>query len=335
MLKLTYLLNTFLVKSQTTKKYSSSLDISHVTSTCISNPFLPIYTFQTKVCGFHTSDRTVIAASKSHSKRKHCGTLIGQCELDSHADTTVAGGNCCVLHYTGRECDVFPYSEDYKPVQGVPIVTAGTAWQSPFTGQTYILVFNEALHMPSLPNTLINPNQLRYFGTWVQDNPVLDSPLHLRTEDASFSMPLEMRGTTIFAVTQTPTEHELNTCPRIILSSPHQWNPSTVQFPQSSKSLEQEIQDLRMDIGISRLSTLSEAEYFNESSSDGALHEEPSISPCSCEKDFCSCSHRPRTIANLGAMNRRLISQVHVTPHDVKISSSKTIMEPEKKGVTS
>ena len=209
----------------------SNLDIPNVSNTCISNSFDPAHTSQPKICGFHTSDRTtVIAASKSHSRRKHGGTLIGQCELDSHADTTVAGGNCCVLHYTGRECDVFPYSEDYKPVKGVPIVTAGTAWQSPFTGQTYILVFNEALHMPSLPNSLINPNQLRYYGTWVQDNPVLDSPLHIRTEDASFSMPLEIRGTTIFAVTQTPTEHELNTCPRIILSVPSNSSKAILTF---------------------------------------------------------------------------------------------------------
>ena len=31
-----------------------------------------------------------------------------QCELDSHADTIVAGNNCIVLSYTGKECSVVP-----------------------------------------------------------------------------------------------------------------------------------------------------------------------------------------------------------------------------------
>ena len=40
----------------------------------------------------------------------------------------LAGANCIILHRTGRECDVSPYSDDYSPVTGVPIVTATTIW---------------------------------------------------------------------------------------------------------------------------------------------------------------------------------------------------------------
>ena len=50
-----------------------------------------------------------------------------KCELDSHADTTVAGKNCIVLSYTGKECDVSPYREDYESICNVPIVTAATS----------------------------------------------------------------------------------------------------------------------------------------------------------------------------------------------------------------
>ena len=32
-------------------------------------------------------------------------------ELDSHADTTVAGRNCMFMHYTERSFDVAPFSE--------------------------------------------------------------------------------------------------------------------------------------------------------------------------------------------------------------------------------
>ena len=102
MLRLIHLVNNKLKKqSQTINKYSSTPCILNVASYLTSTSTKSVYTFQTHICGFHTSDRSIIAASKSNLKRKHNGTLVGQCELDSHADTTVAGGNCCVLHYIG------------------------------------------------------------------------------------------------------------------------------------------------------------------------------------------------------------------------------------------
>ena len=54
-------------------------------------------------------------------------------EMDSHADTTVLGKNCVILSYTGRECDVAPYSDQYEPLNGIPVVTGATAWTSPET----------------------------------------------------------------------------------------------------------------------------------------------------------------------------------------------------------
>ena len=134
-------------------------------------------------------------------------------ELDSHADTSVAGANCIVLSYTGRECDVTPYDSTYAPAKGIPIVHAATGWQSPISGQAYTLVLNESLYMPNLPNTLVNPNQLRHFRTHVQDNPYSSSPLHIRSEDSSFSMPLESQGTVIFAHTFAPNPQELTKIP--------------------------------------------------------------------------------------------------------------------------
>ena len=130
--------------------------------------------------------RVRTSAARSHVRRSE-GTR-GRMELDSHANTIVAGANCVVLAYTGRECDVSPYDDKYEPVSGVPIVNAATAWQSPVTGQIYILILNESLWMPELPNTLVNQNQLRYFGTKVQDNPYSDIPMHIRTEDSGFAM---------------------------------------------------------------------------------------------------------------------------------------------------
>ena len=65
--------------------------------------------------------------------------------MDSHANTIVPGKNCVVLEYSGKECDVSPYREDYEAMKNVPIANVATAWQSSTHGDTFILVFNEAL----------------------------------------------------------------------------------------------------------------------------------------------------------------------------------------------
>ena len=146
------------------------------------------------------------------------------------------------MHYTSRECDVSPYRDDYASIKNVPIVQAATAYQSPYTGQVYILILNEALWMgDSMKHTLINPNQLRHYGVKVQDNPCSIEPIHIMTEDSSFSLELKMRGTTIFADTYTPSEKELHDCPHVIMSSPHEWNPHTVQFHSHARKFEDEM----------------------------------------------------------------------------------------------
>ena len=115
------------------------------------------------ICQFHTSTRRVCSSQQSH--HRNSPIVHGKCELDSHSDTIVAGANCTVLHFTGKECNVSPFRDDYEPISKVKICTAATAWQSSHTGQTYILVFNEALWMgDSMIHSLINPNQLRHFG---------------------------------------------------------------------------------------------------------------------------------------------------------------------------
>ena len=158
--------------------------------------------------------------------------------MDSHADTIVAGANCVVLNYTGQVCDVSPYRDDYAPINNVPVVHAATAWQSPHSGQVYILVLNEALWMgDSLDHTLINPNQLRHFGTNVHDNPLAEFPLSIITEDEQFCMDLHMDGTLVYADTHTPSDSELQSCPHIHLSSSRPWNPKTVTFYQSRRTL--------------------------------------------------------------------------------------------------
>ena len=185
---------------------------------------------------------TLRRISSTKSSHKETNIVHGRCESDSHAETTAVGGNCVILEYTGKVCDVSPYRDDYESVKNVPIVHAGTAWQSPETGQRYILVFHGVLWMgDSMKNTLFNPNQLRHHGTKVQDNPMAGAPLSLISDDNAFSLEMSISGTIIHFDSHTPTEEELQSCPHIVLTSPHPWDPTSVAFPKCTRSLEEEV----------------------------------------------------------------------------------------------
>ena len=138
----------------------------------------------------------MVSSTSTTSNPGHTSTV----EVDSHADSFVAGKNCVPMHYTERSCDVQPYSDDYAPVKNVPIVTAATGYTSA-KGLNYILVFPQALYLPTLGHSLFNPNQLCQFGTIVQDNPYNTTPMHITTNDGGFIACLQSKGTDIFITT--------------------------------------------------------------------------------------------------------------------------------------
>ena len=178
-----------------------------------------------------------MAVSQLTAGKAQYGTI----EMDSHADTCVLGSNCVITAYTGKECEVSPYSNDYESVQNVPIVTGCTAWTSPETGDTIILVFNESLWMGDwLEHTLVNPNQVQAHQVDVQDNPFSSAPLCIHSPEDGVQIPLYTRGTIIAADTCTPSQEELETCCQIVLTSPLDWDPHEVCFPQNSSHVEEE-----------------------------------------------------------------------------------------------
>ena len=167
-------------------------------------------------------------------------TSYGHIELDTHANTTVLGSNCVVPSYTGKECEVSPYSSQYEAVRNIPVVMGATVWTNDADGTAYLLIFHESLWMgDKWDHKLVNPNQLRAYGVNIQDNPFDAKPLSITPNDASVELYLE--GTIICGDTRTPTEPELSQLPRLILTSPHDWDPHNVCFPfcnsQSSNSV--------------------------------------------------------------------------------------------------
>ena len=72
------------------------------------------------------------------------------------------------------------------------------------------------------------------------------------SEDTEFSMALTHTGTIIYADTFTPIDSELRDNHHIIMSSPHPWDPTNVEFSNNSRSLEEEITEVR---GVNAIET--------------------------------------------------------------------------------
>ena len=195
---------------------------------------------QRRISAHVSTVRRMASRHVGRVQAKENKTTYSNLEMDSHADTIVLGRNCAILSYSGRECDVSPYTDSYESIKGVPIVTGATAWTSQVDGATYILVFHEALWMGDvLEHSLLNPNQLRHYGVSVQDNPYADVEMHLETEDGGITIPMKAEGTTIYIPTRTPTDRELQECPHIMMSSKSEWNPRDLQFPEPANRVEQ------------------------------------------------------------------------------------------------
>jgi hypothetical protein len=151
--------------------------------------------------------------------------------------------------------------------------------------------------MDTMDHTLINPNQLRHYGTRVQDNPMSSHPLSIITEDHEFCMELSMEGTIIFANTNSPLEHELNsTCPHISLSSPQPWNPMRVRFLSSTITLEEEIGGMRYLSGV-KAHHDEEQELFPEDYSNFCLESinRTIASMKTVVQDKSTCAETPLT----------------------------------------
>ncbi len=164
------------------------------------------------------------------------GQGISHVELDSHADTCVAGANCVMFEDTGQRVRVSAYNEVYDPVEDVPIGTALTAWTSPEIGETFIFVLNQALIFgDSLKHTLLCPNQLRAHGLQVSDVPKQfdkNSSHSIFIPEHDLRIPLGLRGVISRFETHKPTRQEIENCAWIELTGPDEWDPHSPTFAE-------------------------------------------------------------------------------------------------------
>ena len=92
-------------------------------------------------------------------------------------------------------------------------------------------------------HTLINPNQLRHFDTEVQDNPYhATDPMSITSPNGEFMACFQYQGKNVFLNTWQPTKTKLSSLPHIVLTSPREWDPHKIEFPETKYSVQEEIE---------------------------------------------------------------------------------------------
>ena len=153
------------------------------------------------------------------------------CELDSHADTCVAGANTLMIGDDGRKVNVTGFLDELNAGKDIPIATVATMWTDPKDGQQYILIIHEALYFGNrLPNTLLNPNQMRANGLQVHDVPrQFDSQSDhaIIAPKEGVRIPLSLTGVVSGFSAVRPTIEMVHANPHIELTSNSPWAPQS------------------------------------------------------------------------------------------------------------
>jgi hypothetical protein len=118
-------------------------------------------------------------------------------------------------------------------------VQAGTAYDDPETGETFILIINQGLyHGNDLPVTLLNPNQMRSHGLIVNDIPMhlAPDPSHathsIYIPQYDLRIPWQLNGIVSCLPVRYPTIREMETCTWIELTSEEEWEPNSNRFKE-------------------------------------------------------------------------------------------------------
>jgi hypothetical protein len=171
-------------------------------------------------------------------------------ELDTHADTTVLGKSCLVIQDFNKTVSVSGWNASVGSTE-CPTVSGVVAYDHPYTGITYMLVWHQAIYLETMENHLICPMQCRVNGVVVNDTPkifvkdptnkshaivVLD-PIDPGNE---LIIPLELNGVTSRFSVRTPSlqEFENDDNPRIDMTGEApDWDPHNSDWSQQEASM--------------------------------------------------------------------------------------------------
>ena len=142
-------------------------------------------------------------------------TYFERTDLDTHANTVVLGRNRCVVNYSDKTVEVHLFRPDCKSLQ-LPTVDASIQYDDSYSGDTYMVVYKEKLHMLAIKHNLIRHFLMREACLIVDDlpkgqsiNPTEHYPsMHL--PDELLYMPLRSYGIFSYFQSKKPLVSVLN-----------------------------------------------------------------------------------------------------------------------------
>ena len=111
---------------------------------------------QQKVVKIDQYTSSIVLLSMKNNDEHNTGT-----HLDSHANMAVCGKHCRVIADTGFKADITAFSDEVGQLLEVPIVDALLLYENPSSGEKFILVVRNALHVPSMNHNLLPPFAMR------------------------------------------------------------------------------------------------------------------------------------------------------------------------------
>ena len=167
---------------------------------------------------------------------------VSRTELDSHANMPVVGKYALIIGYTGRQVEVNPFSPHYDSTTA-DIVDAALLYECPFTGQIYLFLVRNAIHVPAMSNNLIPPFIMREHGIAVRDTPKIqlkhptEDDHAITFPDDGFRIPLSLWGIFSFFPTRKPTEQEADEIEDVYCLTPSMWNPHSDVYARNEENM--------------------------------------------------------------------------------------------------
>ena len=117
----------------------------------------------------------------------------------------IIGATFVTYYFTGEECDVAPFLDEYASTSGIPIASAGTAYYDEITGLTFILDVNQGLYFGKrMEHSLFNPNQIRDYGIKLNNNPFYkENYFGIQDHDPGVRIPFNVKHRMIRFETRT------------------------------------------------------------------------------------------------------------------------------------
>ena len=174
----------------------------------------------------YSINKTHIYHVSKHSS-SHYGSLI-----DRGANGGLAGSDVRILERTGRTISVTGIDNHELP--GLDIVTCAALLHTNH-GKVVLIMHEYAYY--GRGNTIHSPGQIEWFQNTCDDKSFHVGGKQVITFLDGYSTPLQCRtGLMYVSLLGKPTDADLNTYPLVLLTGPHEWDPSVLDYTHPTTS---------------------------------------------------------------------------------------------------